>query len=137
RTSAIGTRMSALRNLRITRALGCKDGQRSPGTRTSAGRVLVQPLAHFLAGLEERHMLLLDGDMRAGARIAPGARRAVLYREGAEAAQLDAVAMRQRRDDLAEDRVDDVLDVTLVKMRVLRRDSLDEFRLDHRCGRPP
>ena len=65
--------------------------------------------------------------MRAGARIAAGARRTVLDREGAEAAQLDTVAARQRGGDLVEDGVDDVLDVALIEMRVLRRDLLDEF----------
>jgi hypothetical protein len=62
---------------------------------------LVQSLAHFLAGLEERHRLLVHRHMRAGARIASGARRAVLDRERAEAAQLDPVAARERRRDLA------------------------------------
>src|ERR1700720_2485270 len=62
----------------------------------------VEPLAHFLAGLEERHRLLLHRDLRAGARIAAGAGRTVLDREGAEAAQLDPVAARHRRDDLPE-----------------------------------
>src|SRR5208282_723283 len=85
---------------------------------------LVQPLAHFLAGLEERHRFLLDRDVRAGARIAPGAGRPVLDREGAEAAQLDAVALRHGIGDFAEDRVHDVLDVTLVEMGILGGDTL-------------
>ena len=56
--------------------------------------------------------------MGAGARIAAGASRTVLHRESAETAQLDAVAARHRRDDLAEDGVNDVLDVALVEMRI-------------------
>ena len=91
----------------------------------------IEPLAHFLAGLEERHALLVDGDMGAGARIAAGARRALLHREGAEAAQFDPIAARHGGDDLAEDGVDDVLDVALIKMRVLRGNALNEFGLDH------
>jgi hypothetical protein len=55
---------------------------------------VVQALAHFLAGLEERHVFLGHRDLGAGARIAPDTRRAILDREGAEAAQLDAVAAR-------------------------------------------
>ena len=58
-------------------------------------------------------MLLVDGDMSAGTRVAAGARRTILDREGAEAAQLDPIAARERIDDLAEDRVDDILDVAL------------------------
>src|SRR5215471_9812900 len=74
--------------------------------------------------------------MRAGARIAAGAGRSVLDREGAETAQLDPVAARERVDDLAEDRVDDVLDIALIKMRILRGDALNQFGLDHRHCRP-
>src|SRR3989442_5993998 len=74
--------------------------------------------------------------MRAGTRIAPGTRRAVLDRKRAEAAQLDPIAARHGRDDLAENGVDDVFHVALVEMRVLRGDALHELGLDHRCCRP-
>src|SRR5262245_25914692 len=87
----------------------------------------VEPLAHLLTGLEERHVLLVDRDMGAGAWIAPGAGGPVLHRNCAKAAQLHAVAARERRDHLAEDCVDDVLDVTLVKVRILPRDALNQF----------
>src|SRR5262249_35354594 len=40
------------------------------GTPARLGRGAVEPLAHLLAGLEERHCLLLDCDVGAGARIA-------------------------------------------------------------------
>src|SRR5262245_57307537 len=95
----------------------------------------IEALAHFLAGLEEWHRFLLHRHMRAGARVAPGARRPVLHRKGAEAAQLDAVAARHRRHDLIEDRVDDVLHVALVEMGVLRSDARHQLGFDH--GRPP
>ena len=72
-------------------------------------------------------MLLVDRDMRAGTRVAPGARRTLLDRKRAEAAQLHAVCACQCGDDLAEDGVDDVLDVALIKMWVLRSDTLNEF----------
>ena len=42
-------------------------------------RRAIKPLAHFLAGLEERHRLLADRDMSTGARIASGAGRPVLH----------------------------------------------------------
>src|ERR1700689_5544586 len=79
--------------------------------------------------------------MRAGARIAPRPGRPLLHREGAEAAQLDPIAARHGGDDLAEDGVDDVLDVTLIEMRILGGNALNEFGLDHgspakRCFSP-
>src|SRR5712691_10791351 len=119
-TIASGTRISAVTILRIM----------------VSGDGAIEPLAHFLAGLEERHRFLLHRDMGAGARIAAGAGRTVLDGESAEAAQLDAVAAGHGRDDLAEDGVDDVLHVSLIEMRVLRRDALHELGFDHRCCRP-
>ena len=89
----------------------------------------IEPLAHFLAGLEKRHAFLIDSDVGAGARIAPGARRALLDRKCAETAQFDPVAARHRRDDLPQYGIDDILDVALVEVGILRRDMLNEFRL--------
>ena len=77
---------------------------------------VVEPLAQVLAGLEERHELLGHRDRGAGARVAADAGRAVLDGEGAEAPELDAVAARQRIDDLVEDDVDDALDVAVIEM---------------------
>src|SRR3979409_960165 len=106
--------------------------------RTGIGRPAfpVQALAHFLAGLEERHALLVDRHMRAGARIAAGAGGAMLHRERTETAQLDPVAAGQRGDDLIENRVHDVLDIPLIEMRVVLGDTLNEFGFDHRDWDP-
>jgi len=73
--------------------------------------VAVQPFPHFLAGLEERDALLVDGHVGPGAWIAPGPRRTVLDGECTETAQFDPVAARQRRHDLIEYRVHNVLDI--------------------------
>ena len=73
----------------------------------------------------------VDRHIRASARIAPGARRAMPDRERPETAQFDPVAARQRGGDLAQHRVDDVLDVAAVEMRVLPGNVLNELRLDH------
>ena len=100
----------------------------------------IEPLAHFLAGLEERNAFLIDRHMSAGARIAARACRSFLHRKCAETAQLDAVAVRHGRNDLVEDGIDDVFDVALIEMRILRRDPLNQLRLDHGCPareRPP
>src|SRR4051794_25792303 len=104
------------------------DGAR-PGDPAS-GR-LVEPVAKLLAGLEERNVLLVDGDAVAGARIAPEPGVAALYREGPETAQLDAIAAGEGGADLVEDRGDDKLDVALVEMRVPLGKPLDKFRLRH------
>src|SRR5688572_8720184 len=98
-------------------------------------RRAIEPLAHFLPGLEERHRLLADRHMRTGARIASGTRGSVLDRKRSEAAQLDTVPARHGGDDLAEDGVDDVLDVALVEVRVRSGDALHKLGLDHRT--PP
>ena len=80
--------------------------------------------------------------MRAGARIAARARRTMLHRERAESAQLDPIAARQRSDDLIENRIHNVLDIPLIKMRVVLGDTLNKFGFDHRewdpgdCGHP-
>src|SRR5580658_8002155 len=94
----------------------------------------IEALAHFLAGFEERRELLGDRHLVAGARIAAGAGLTLLGRERAEAAQLDALAPSQRVGDLAENGVDDGLDVALVEMRIARGHALHEFRLDHRTS---
>ncbi|MHC2434360.1 hypothetical protein ACVMB0_001735 [Bradyrhizobium sp. USDA 4451] len=106
------------------------------------GLVAIETLAHFLAGLEERHALLIDWHMLAGTRIAAGARRAMLHRECAETAQLDTVATRQRRDDFIENRIHNILDIPLIEVRVVLGDTLNKFGFDHRkwdpgsCGNP-
>src|SRR6185437_14922393 len=100
----------------------------------SLGRGPIEALPHFLAGLEERRQLLGDRNLVAGARIAAGAGLALLGREGAEAAQLDALAPGERVGDLAENGVDDSLDVTLIEIRIARGHALHEFRLDHRSS---
>src|SRR5207344_2753937 len=99
-----GMTTSAVTNFRMTisridgdrRARDPQHGYRSsPKKRLRAGlgraALAVQPLAHFLAGLEERNALLVDRNMGAGARIAACARRAMLDRESAEPSQFDTV----------------------------------------------
>src|SRR5712691_8905511 len=136
-TSASGMRTNAATTLRIMDvpashrfAAAAQITRRGSGARRSAAAV--QALAHFLAGFEERHAFLVDRYARAGARIAAFARRPILHREGAEAAQLHPVAARQGGGDLVEDGVDDVFDVPLIKVRILRRNPLNELGFDHR-----
>jgi len=114
--------------------------------RLSAGLgsafVAIEPFAHFLAGLEKRHALLINRNMCTGARIAAGAGRAMLDRKCAEAAELDPVAARESSDDFIENRVHNVLHIPLIEMRVVLGDTLNKFGFDHRdwdpgtCGYP-
>src|SRR4051794_22016513 len=106
--------------------------QKSSGAGIGSSDFAVQPLAHFLARLEKRDALLIDRHMRAGARIAAGTRRTMLDRERTETAQLDPVAASQGRNDLIENSVHNVLDIPLIKMRVVLGDTLNEFGFDHR-----
>src|SRR5437763_8713131 len=101
---------------------------RQPGS-VRAG--VVQPVAQQLARLEERHVLFGDLDTVAGARVAADPRVAALDREGAKAAQFDAVAACQSRGDLIEDRRDDDLDIALIEVRVCLGKPLDELRFCH------
>jgi hypothetical protein len=57
-------------------------------------------------------------------------------RERAKPAQLNAVAARQRCNDFIENGVHDVLDIPLVKVRVVLGDALDQFGFDHRTRDP-
>jgi hypothetical protein len=54
----------------------------------------IEPVAHFLAGLEVWHRLLVDLDRLVGARIATDAGGALFHCEGTEPTQLDALAAR-------------------------------------------
>jgi hypothetical protein len=56
--------------------------------------------------------------------------------ERTETTQFHPVATRQRRHDLIEYRVHNVLDIPLVEMRVVLGDTLNQFGLDHREGDP-
>ena len=73
---------------------------RQRGRRLSAPSSLFSRSRISLPVLKNGTDFFVDRDMLAGARIAPGARRPVLHRERAEAAQFDPVAARQRRRDL-------------------------------------
>lgn len=91
----------------------------------------IEPLAEFLAGLEERHKLLSNRYSRTGSRIAALPSRPVLYREGAETAQLDPISPRKSFDDLIEHNIDDALYVTVIEMRIGTCDLVNQLGFDH------
>jgi hypothetical protein len=59
----------------------------------------------------------------AAARTATGTGRPISNRKHSEAANFNSVSPGQRRPDLTQDRVDHVLEVTLVEMVILRSDA--------------
>jgi hypothetical protein len=71
----------------------------------------------------DHHVISLLGTPRACGTL--------LCRECAEPAEFNAVAFLERTDNFIQDKVDDALQVTLVEMRALDRQLLDEFGLEH------
>src|SRR5207247_8955375 len=89
----------------------------------------------LLAGLEAGDAARRDLDRLAGLRVAAGARRRVADAEGAEAAQVDLLALRQAFGDQLEHVVDDGLRLGLRYVR-LGRNSVDQIRLLHGFSPP-
>lgn len=87
----------------------------------------IKALAQFLAGLEEGNPFFLDEYTVAGPRVAAGPRGPVFHRKRAKTAQFDPVSARQGICDLIENRIDDIFDVTVIEMRVARRNNLHQF----------
>ena len=79
----------------------------------------IEAVTHLLACPERRNDLLGDGNGFTRARVTACASLALLDREGAEAAKLNSPALCKSITDRVEDRIDDLLDVTLIQMRVL------------------
>ena len=88
----------------------------------------------FLAALERSCALGIYIDSGAVPWVAASASLAFPCRESAKAAELHAIACFQGVSDFIQYKVDDAIEITLVEMRVLRRQFLYEFGLDHRVG---
>src|ERR1700722_5500315 len=130
------SRLDGARRARLQRRLRTALFAAALGAGLGSVAVAVQPLTHFLSGFEKRHALLVDRHMRAGARIASGPRRAMLYRKRTETTQLDPITPCERRDDLIENRIHNVLHIPLIEMRVVFGDPLNKFGFDHRDWDP-
>src|SRR5262249_45432443 len=114
---ASGTRISAVTILRSM----------------SSGARAIERLAHFLAGLEERHRLLFHRDVGAGARVATGPRRPFLRGECPAGPRLHPAAAPQRRYAVAED---GVADAAWGRRRIAGRAGRHEPGVDP-CGSCP
>jgi putative oxidoreductase len=96
-------------------------------------RCEIEALSHLLSRFEDRHELLRDLNGFAGTRIAPSTSAALFDREGPEATKLDSTTLCKSITDGIKDRVHDLLDVTLIQMRVLLSEFLDQFGFNHAC----
>src|SRR6267378_3623060 len=86
---------------------------------------VVYPLAQILAGLAR------ERDRLAGLGVAPLAGRTEMQRETAEAADLDALPLRERIAHDLQDLLECELDILRRQMLLLGGNDLDEFRLGH------
>ncbi len=75
-------------------------------------------------------MLFRHLDAVARTRVASGARPAPLGQENSETAELHPIETRERVANFAEYRVNDILDVALMQMRIARGESLHQFGLN-------
>ena len=64
--------------------------------------------------------------MRACPWVSSSARRSEFHRKRAEIAQLNPIAAGERHDDLAENRPDEFLDVTLVEVWVFVKPDAEQ-----------
>jgi hypothetical protein len=94
------------------------------------GSASVEQFAHFLARLKGGHVLFRHQDAVARTRVAPRARPSLLGRENSKPAELHPIETRESLGNFAEYRVNDILDVALIQMRIARGDPLHQFGLD-------
>src|SRR5205823_1937756 len=85
----------------------------------------------ILPGLEVRHVRTGERHSLADLGVAPMTRRPKVQREAAEAANLDALALRERVAHDLENLLQRQLDVLGRQVLLLGSDYLDELRLGH------
>src|SRR5258708_5507720 len=125
------------RSMTLPRAMNSRNSPKIP-SRTFRGSLMadlfvgeIEPLAQFLAALEEGHVLGADVNRFAGARVASGAGVARTHRKRPEAAQLHPAAGFQRLDHPLQNHPDHALYVALRQVRILFGEFGDQFRFDH------
>src|SRR5204862_5076832 len=92
---------------------------------------VVHPLAQILAGLEVRDVLARERHRLAGLGVASLAWRPEMQREAAEAADLDALPLRQRIAHDLQNLLQRELHILRRQVLLLGGDHLDELRLGH------
>lgn len=91
----------------------------------------VKAVAQFFTRLEERRPFLVDPDGLAGARIASGARRAMLDGKRPEPSKFDPFPARQRIGDFLEDNGNDPLNIAMKQVRIFIRQLFNQFGFYH------
>jgi hypothetical protein len=88
----------------------------------------VDPIPQLLAGLECGHLARRDLDRRAGLRVSPRTRGGFAHREGAEATQIDPLALGKSFGDGLNQRIDGGLYLRSRQAFLLRND-IDQISL--------
>src|SRR3990170_3445379 len=102
------------------------------GTRPAQDSIHpVDALSQLLAGLEMRNELVRNLHRGSGLRVAAGARRAVMQAEAAEAADLNALAGRERRRHLLQQLLHREFHVPVLQLRLLGRQRRDQLGFRH------
>jgi len=96
----------------------------------------IETATHFLPRLEDRDCLFGDGNDFARTRISSRAGTPLPHRKTAEAANLGPATLSQGISNSVEDRIYDLLDVTLIHVRILLTEPLNQFGLDHFWRKP-
>ena len=96
----------------------------------------VEALAQFFARTEDGNELFVDGDGFARARITPDPSIPPLHRKGSEPAQFHALFFSQSFGYRSENRIEDILDIALVKMRIAFDQLEHQFRFNHEWSIP-
>ena len=104
--------------------------------RSRHGRSHVQPPEQLPTRLEVRHFPRGHRPRLTGSRIASGVCFVLPHGEGAEAAQFDPAAVRQRTDDVLEHRLDNQLGIALTQAWIAGGENRYEFG-SGQCPCPP
>ena len=108
------------------------DGSRPPSLSHKRLGWLIESFVHLFRGLEEGQAFAVNRDWFAGPRIAPVSRPAILDREHPKPPYLDPFAAAQPIHNRFEYRVNNVFDISLVKLFVTRMNQLYQIGFKHR-----
>jgi hypothetical protein len=118
----------AARRLRIRVASRQK---RIHGAAAGLVALPIKPWAHLFSSFEKGNGLLRDLDDDASTRVAPRVRSASLGRKRTETSQLDSITATQSFGDFVQYCGDDLVNVSLKKVRVLSGNALYEIGFYH------
>jgi len=103
------------------------DGEKaSPvvGRAARAGSTSIEQFMHFLARPKSGQVLFRHQDIVPPTGVAPRPRPSLLGQENSKPAELDPIETGERVGNFVEYRVDDILDVASIQMRIARDQPL-------------